>query len=380
MRLKSKFIWLGGRFMPAVLEMENGIIRKVLPYHASQADIDYGNKRIVPGFIDIHTHGAYGFDTNSADPEGLITWQRRLPSEGVTTFLATTVTASKDILLKALKNVAQIKRQTIPGAELLGIHLEGPYIDPAYHGAQPPETIAKPTISEFEEYQNAADGHIRIITLAPEHDDALALTTYCTQQGVIVSIGHSSATLEQAALASANGAKSVTHTYNGMSGFGHRDNGMVGAAMRIDSLYTEIIGDCNHCTPEAINLLFRTKRDNKVILISDSVMCKGASPGEVFSFSGLEVEVYPDGSAHLVKEKNFAGSTLKINEGLKNLVERANVPFGDALDSCTINPAALLGLNDRIGSLTAGHDADVVVLDDDYSVLATYCKGVKMAF
>lgn len=377
MILKGKCVWLNGRFMSAALFVENGKIQQVLPYENVSDGVDFGEKRVVPGFIDIHTHGAYGFDTNSADPNGLKMWQNRLPAEGVTSFLATTVTAFKGTLLQALHNIAEVKQQSTLGAELLGVHLEGPYIDEKYHGAQPIEAIVKPAVQEFEEYQKAAEGAIRLVTLAPEHDCNFALTRYCAQQGVVVSLGHSSATLEQAALAAANGAKSVTHTYNGMSAFSHRANGMVGAALRLDDLYTEAICDCNHCTPEALNLLFRTKGKDRCIMVSDSLMCKGYLPGKRFCFAGLEVEIYEDGSAHLVKEKNFAGSTMKMNEGLKNLVERALVPFEAALNSCTANPAALLGEGARIGSLTVGHDADIVLLDDDYTVLETFCKGEK---
>ena len=375
MLIKSECVWVGGMFIPAVLDVRDRRILAVLPYHETEVDDDWGRKRIVPGFIDIHTHGAYGFDTNSAEEEGLKNWKKRLPSEGVTSFLATTATAKKEVLLNAVRNVARVKMLEPPGADILGVHLEGPYIDKKYHGAQPVEAIAKPDVKEFMEYQSAAGGLIKVVTVATEYDEDWKLTRYCSQHGVVVSIGHSAATLEQAALAVANGARSVTHTYNGMSGFTHRANGLVGAAMRLDSLYCEIICDCNHSTPEALNLLFRTKGKEKPVMISDSVMCKGFQPGEIFHFAGLDVEIYPDGSAHLIKEKNLAGSTMKMNEGLKNLVERALVPFDAALNACTVNPATLLKLDDQIGRLAAGCDADLVVLDHDYSVLETYCKG-----
>ena len=376
MRIKSESVWIGGNFIPAEIVMQQGKICSVYPYSAEPVDIDFGKKRIVPGFIDIHTHGAYGFDTNSADEEGLKKWKRGLPSEGVTSYLATTVTAGKETLIRAVENVARVRKtEDLPGAEILGVHLEGPYIDKKYHGAQPVETVAEPSAAEFEEYQRAAEGLIRIITLAPEHDPEFQFTKYCFREGVAVSLGHSSATFEQAAFAAANGAGSVTHTYNGMSAFTHRNNGLTGAAMRLDSLYCEVICDCCHCTAEALNLLFRAKGKEKVIMVTDSLMCKGGLPGERFQFAGLDVEIYPDGSAHLVREKNFAGSTLKMNEGLRNLVEKALVPFDAALNSCTANPAALLGESRRLGRISAGFDADIAVLDDDYTVLQTFCKG-----
>ncbi|UTY40311.1 N-acetylglucosamine-6-phosphate deacetylase [Allocoprobacillus halotolerans] len=376
MLIKSKKVYIADRFVPAIIEIEKDKIVNILQYDDSHVDKDYGNKRIVPGFIDIHTHGAYGFDTNSGQENGLKEWQQHLAKEGVTSFLPTTVTASKDELIKALKNIAKVKKENSQGADILGIHLEGPYIDKKYHGAQPIQAVVQPTIEEFQEYQNAADGLIKIMTMAIEHDKNFSLTKYCASNGIVVSIGHSSATLEQVTFAIANGAKSVTHTFNGMSPFNHRENGVVGGALRCDSLYSEIICDCNHVTPEAIQVFFRSKSKEKAIMVTDSLMCKGYEVGKKFQFANLEVEIYSDGSAHLVKEGNFAGSTLKMNEGLKKLVTEAMVPFDVALQSCTSNPARLLNVDNQKGSLVVGYDADIVVLEDDYSVMETYCKGV----
>ena len=368
-------IWIGGGFLSGCIETENGKIRRFFRGSAEEADLDYGDRRILPGFIDIHTHGGYGFDVNSASPEGLKRWKRKLPEEGVTAFLATTVTAYREELTAALKNAAAVWKEKTPGAELLGVHLEGPYIDQKYHGAQPIGAVVKPDAEAFREYQEAAEGLIKVVTVAPEHDEDYRFIRSCAEQGVVVSMGHSGATMEEAALGIANGAKSVTHTFNGMSGFGHRANGMLGAALRYDSLYAEVIGDCNHSTPEALNLFFRAKGRDRAILISDSLVCKGYPVGAKLLFAGLDVEIYPDGSAHL-PDGTFAGSTLKINEGLRNLTERALVPFESAVNACTVNPAALLGCADHLGRIAAGYDADLAVLEDDYSVAETFCKGI----
>lgn len=376
MRIRSSRIWVISSFMAGDLIIENGIIQAVEAADpAVIPDIDYGDLRIVPGFIDIHTHGAYGFDTNYADPEGLRKWAAGVVSEGVTGFLATTVTDAKETLLKAVKNVDAVASKDYEGARILGIHLEGPYLDMNYKGAQPPEAIVPPSVEEFREYQEASGSRIRIITLAPEHDRNFELTHYCHDHGVIVSMGHSDASYEQALLAAANGASSITHTYNAMRPLKHRQNGMVGLALRLHDLYSEIICDCNHSTPDALHIFFHSKDPDKAIMISDSLMCKGFAAGEKFMFGGHEIEIYPDGSAHLVEEKNLAGSTMRMNEGLRNLVERALVPFDRAISSCTVNPARLLGMDDHIGRICAGFDADLVVLNDDYTVRQTYCKG-----
>ena len=211
MIIQSKKVWIADQFISAAVELEQGKITGIFPYGEKQADVDYGSKRIVPGFMDIHCHGAYEFDTNDAKPEGLRYWAKHIVSEGVTSFLATTVTQSVEVLTNAVANVADVMEGSYEGAEILGIHFEGPYLDMKYKGAQPPEYIAKPSVEQFKHYQQAARGHIRYVTLAPEHDEGFALTHYLTEHGVVVSIGHSAATYEQAVLAYANGARSMTH-------------------------------------------------------------------------------------------------------------------------------------------------------------------------
>ena len=176
------------------------MIRQVLPYGAKEADEDYGDNRVLPGFIDIHTHGAYGYDTNDARPEGLREWMRRIPEEGVTSILPTTVTQMPDVLTAAVASVAKVVEEGYEGAQILGIHFEGPYLDMDYKGAQPPEAIAVPSVEQFQMYQEAAKGLIRYITLAPEHDPDHRLTRYCASNGVAVSMGHSSASYEKALL------------------------------------------------------------------------------------------------------------------------------------------------------------------------------------
>ncbi len=375
MIIQSKRVWLAGQFYPAQLKIEGNKIVAVLDYDTKPTDKDYDNKRIVPGFIDIHCHGAYGYDTNDAEPEGLRNWLSKIPNEGVTGLLATTITQSKKVLTDAVKNVANVYKEGYEGAEILGIHFEGPYLDMVYKGAQPEQHILKPNVAEFKEYQEAANGLIKLITLASEHDDNFELTKYCSNNGVAVSLGHSGATYEEALMAVANGAKSMTHVYNGMSPFNHRKNGLVGAALKFKDVYGEIICDLNHSTPAAVNILYKSKNPDKTLMVSDGLMCKGFEVGKKFLFGGNEIEIYPDGSAHLTSSKGLAGSTMKMNEGLRNVVELADVPFDVALNSCTINPATLIGVNDRKGKLYEGYDADIVVLDDDYSVVQTYCNG-----
>ena len=375
MLIQSKKVWIADQFVPAMLEVTDGKISDILPYGSQTADEDYGSLRIVPGFLDIHCHGAYGFDTNDANEEGLRNWTKNVVDEGVTAFLATTITQSEEVLTNAVANVAKVMEEGYEGAEILGSHFEGPYLDMVYKGAQPEQHIVKPTIEQFERYQTAAKGHIRYITMAAETDDDFALTHYLTKQGVVVSIGHSAATYDQAVMAYAHGVRSMTHVYNGMTPFNHRANGLVGAAYRIRTMYGEIICDGNHSTTAALNNYFMSKGPDYSIMISDALMAKGSPAGSRYIFGGSEIEIYPDGSAHLTATGGLAGSTLRLNEGLRILVEEAMVPFNYAINSCTINPARCLGVDDRKGLIGVGMDADLVVLEPDYKVHQTYCLG-----
>lgn len=375
MLIQSKKVWIADQFFPAIIEMNDGKITNVLPYGSVPVDVDYGTDRILPGFIDIHCHGAYTFDTNDAHEEGLRNWTKNVVAEGVTGFLATTITQSEEVLTNAVANVANVIDGGYEGAEILGIHFEGPYLDMKYKGAQPEQYIVKPSIEQFKRYQAAAKGHIKLITMATETDDDFALTEYCAQNGVVVSIGHSNATYEQAVLAYAHGARSMTHVYNGMTPFNHRANGLVGASYRLRTMYGEIICDGNHSTLAALNNFFMCKGPDYGIMISDALMAKGTPIGSKHIFGGNEIVIYPDGSAHLTVAGNLAGSTLKLNEGLRLLVEDALVPFNYAINACTINPARCIGVDNRKGAIGVGMDADIVVLDDKYEVLQTYCMG-----
>lgn len=375
MLIQSKKVWIADQFIAAQIEVWDGKITEILPYGSKTPDVDYGDKRIVPGFLDVHCHGAFEFDTNDANEEGLRNWTKNIVSEGVTGFLATTITQSEEVLTNAVANVAKVMEEGYEGAEILGIHFEGPYLDMKYKGAQPEQFIAKPTIEQFERYQAAAKGQIKYVTMATETDDDFTLTRYLTEHGVVVSIGHSAATYEQAVMAYAHGARSMTHVYNGMSPFNHRANGLVGAAYRLRTMYGEIICDGNHSTPAALNNYFMSKGPDYGIMVSDALMAKGTPVGSKFMFGGNEIVIYPDGSAHLTSTGGLAGSTLKINQGLRILVEEAMVPFNYAINACTCNPARCLGIDKRKGSISVGMDADLVVLDTDYSVLQTYCMG-----
>lgn len=373
MIIQSSRVWLGGQFFDAQVEVVDGKITNIYPYNTTEVDVDYGDNRIVPGFIDVHAHGAYGFDTNDANVEGLERWLKNLPLEGVTGILPTTVTQSEEVLLKALRNVAAVEKTNPKGAQILGVHFEGPYLDMEYKGAQPPQHIVKASVEQFKKFQDAAEGLIKVITMAPEHDEDHNLVKYASNNGVLVSMGHTGANYQEVVMGLANGANSFTHAFNGMSGLHHRDPNVVGAMMRSD-IFAEIIADTRHVHPVVVNNLFKTK-PNSMMLITDSLTLKGMPKGD-YELGGNAIEVDDYGTAYLKGTNTISGSTLKVNEGLRNLVEKVLVPFNIALDAATLNPARALRIDDHKGKIKVGYDADIVVLADDYSVVQTYTRGI----
>ncbi len=375
MIIQSKKIWIGNMFYPAQIEIEDGKIKAIHPYGQKAADMDYEDQRILPGFIDIHTHGAYGFDTNDAEEEGLRYWMAHIPQEGVTSILPTTVTQMPDVLKKAAANVAKVMKEEYEGAEILGIHFEGPFLDMERKGAQPPEAIQVPTVEMFEEYQKAAEGNIRYITLAPEHDEDFALTRYCRSHGVRVSMGHSGADADCVMMGIANGAVSQTHVYNGMPPFHHRTPGMVGMAFRMSEIYGEIIADGHHSDVISLYDFFAAKGADHGIMITDSLRAKYCAPGGDYTLGGHDIEIREDGLAMLKGTNTIAGSTLHMNEGLRIMIEDAGIDMVTAINASAYNAARMLGIDDRKGHIAAGCDADLVVLDRDYSVVQTWCRG-----
>ncbi|MGN1342956.1 MAG: N-acetylglucosamine-6-phosphate deacetylase, partial [Traorella sp.] len=256
-------------------------------------------------------------------------------------------------------------------------HFEGPYLNMKNKGAQPPEYIVVPSVEQFKEYQKAANGLIKIITMACENDPDHALTRYCSQTGVRVSMGHSGTTYDQALMAVANGATGITHTYNGMNGLHHREPSLVGAAMNLKDTYAEIICDGNHVVWPAIRALVEAKGKDHCIMIDDALCAKGCAPG-YYELGGNAIEIRANGSAYLQGTNTLAGGTLKFNKGLQNLIEKVMLPWDYAINMVSLNAARYLGVDDRKGKICAGYDADMVILDKDFEIVQVYHQGVMV--
>ncbi len=331
------------------------------------------NYMIVPGFIDQHMHGANGNDVMDATNESLTNIAASIAQDGVTTFLATTMTMSNEQIEKALHNIASyMAHDHQKAAHLLGVHLEGPFISKVFCGAQDPSYIVKPSKELLERYLHIAP--IKMVTFAYE-EDGQEMLEYLLQKGIRPSLGHSNASALEAKKAFENGVHCTTHTFNAMKGLHHRDIGVVGEALLHEEIYSELICDLHHVSKEAIRLLYKNKGPQKIILVTDSMEARFLNDGQ-YSLGGQEVFVH-DGVATL-KNGVLAGSILKMPDALRHIYETLPISLEEAIDMASKNPAQHLGIDDRVGSLKIGKDADFVILDDQFTVYATYSKGRKI--
>jgi len=328
---------------------------------------------VVPGFIDEHIHGAGGYDVMDATINALDNISLYLAKEGTTSFLATTMTQSHSKLLNALYTIKEyIKNNNTFGSRLIGAHLEGPFISAKHIGAQPLEYIQKPFIEGFKVYNLASGNNIKIVTLAPEEENGLSLVKCLKNEKVVASIGHSDAKYVDVENAIKAGAKSIAHTFNAQTGFHHREIGVVGSALLFDELNCEIICDCIHVSIPALKLIFKNKPKDKITLITDSMRAKGL-PYSESELGGQKVFI-KDGKATLA-DGTLAGSILRMNVAIKNIIEKCDIPFTDAIDCATANPAKNIGIFDKYGSISLGKFADFTVLDKNFNVLLTIVGG-----
>ncbi len=329
---------------------------------------------VVPGFIDQHIHGAKGFDAMDGTIEALSGIAEALPKEGTTAFLATTMTQSPENINTALKAVREYKELNKPeGALVLGVHLEGPFISTSMIGAQPLEYVANPNVEIFKKYQEVSGNNIKLVSLAPEVEGGEELIKYLKETGVVASLGHTAAGYNDVEKAVKAGASNVTHTYNAQKAYHHRDIGTVGAALLIDELNCELICDTIHVSVPAIKMVVKNKPHNKVTLITDAMRAKQLEDG--ISELGGQTVIVKNGEARL-ENGALAGSVLLMNTAIKNVVEKCNVPFTDAIDMATINPARNLGVDKEMGSIALGKKANLTILDKEYNVVMTIREGV----
>ena len=324
-----------------------------------------------PGFIDIHVHGSAGIDFMDAKEEDYKTIAASLYEEGVTTFLATTLTSDKESLARVCKTVANVKT-SIPS--LGGIHFEGPYICLKYKGAQNPEFIRDPDIAEFDELQKIAEGNIKYIAMAPERDGAMEFIEHVTKNGVVVAAGHTDASFDDVGNAIKHGLTNTTHTHNAMSPHHHRNPGVVTAAMYFDELFCEVICDTVHVCPNTLKAFYKVVGEDRFVAITDALKVKHTDIEE-FELFGLPCIRKPD-AAYLTSGP-LAGSLLSMDQGLRNLAEITGASEVALAKMVSTNAARSLHMDDR-GRLEEGKRADIVLLSEDYHVKEVYQLGKKV--
>jgi N-acetylglucosamine-6-phosphate deacetylase len=373
-------LWDGQRFLERpTVRIEDARIASLSGVDSSpNADqLDFPSAMLAPAFFDVHIHGAAGHDVMEATPQALRAIGSFLATRGTGAYLATTVTAPLNATLRAVSalaklidNPAFIGNAEAPIARPIGIHLEGPFLSHEKCGVQPVEHMLAPDTATFDRIFDAAEGKVRLMTVAPELTGAIDLVRHATSRGVRISLGHSNAAATETRTAIAAGAASATHTFNAMRALDHREPGILGTVLTTDSLYAELICDGIHVAPEMIKLWYRAKGPTRGILVTDAISATGMPEGE-YQLGGFAVQV---ANGRATARGVLAGSVLTLDRALANFAEFTGAPLADALPMLTTNPAAMTGF-EGIGSLDAGQLANIVALDDSGRLLASIING-----
>lgn len=372
-------VYIDGIFQEKVIGIENGQIR-VLPQGQQPEDgakvYDAEGKKVVPGFIDVHSHGAVGVDVNAATAEELEKIGHFMATQGTTSWLCSVLTDTKEQTLWCIDEFKKHKEMEGNGANLLGIHLEGPFLAKEFKGAMPEHLLRDADVELLEEYQEAAEGDIRYLTVSPEIDGIVDAIPAIKDLGIVVAIGHSGADYDTSMKAIENGAASCTHIFNAMKLLHQHFPAIMGAALESD-IYCEAICDGRHLHPGVVRLLLKTKGLDKVVAITDSIMAAGLPDGNYKL--GVNDVVVVEGDAKLASNGVRAGSTLTTGQALKNIMAFTGRPLEEVLKLLTENPAKLIGVFDKKGSISEGKDADIVVLDEENQVTDTFVMGKQIS-
>lgn len=334
--------------------------------------LDAAGRKIVPGFIDIHTHGAMGVDVNSAGGEDLKKIGRFFAGNGTTSWLASVLTDTREQTEWCLDQYCSLDQSGRDAAHLLGIHLEGPFLARAYKGAMPEQLLRKPDLSLIRDYQERAGGGIRYITVSPEVEGVVELIPELRKLGIVVAIGHSGADYETSMAAINAGAACSTHTFNAMRLLHQHEPAILGAALETD-VYSEMICDGLHLHPGIVRLLMKVKGTERLVAITDSIMAAGLPDGRYHL--GVNEVVVKNGDATLLEDGTRAGSTLTQIRALRNILKYTGRSLEEILPVFTENPAKLIGVFDRKGSIENGKDADLLLLDDHMNIEGVFLQG-----
>lgn len=330
--------------------------------------IDAKGYYVSPGLIDVHVHGSYGADTMDQTVEAIQTISEGISSNGVTSFLPTTMTMSKEDIYGALTTIRECMNRELQGAKVIGAHMEGPFINVIYKGAQPEHYIVRPSFEFIKDYTDV----IKLVSYAPELDEQYDFTKEVKEKtDITLSIGHTNATYDQAIEAIENGVSHVTHLFNAMPPLHHRDPGVVGAALT-SNCFCEVIADKIHINKNLFQFILDNKGKHKVILITDSMRAGCMKDGK-YDLGGQDVYV-KDGVARL-ESGNLAGSVLTLNKAVYNFLQNTNATLTEAIHMASLNPATSIGVANHKGSLEVGKDADIAIFDNDMNCHLAISEG-----
>lgn len=355
--------------------IEDGKIKEINPTNFdSDYILDANGLYISPGFIDVHIHGAGGCDTMDGTVDALNTIAKTIVQHGTTSFTPTTMTVSTKAIQKSIKVIKQLKEEGTDGANILGAHLEGPFVSPDAIGAQNPNYLLAPSISAYNEMVKDCEDAVVSITLAPEVDGAKELIEYLSERGVICSLGHTKASYEQAMEAIKCGACHSTHLYNAMTPLNHRAPGVVGAIFDSD-ITTETISDGIHISYPSLRVAYKQKGTDKVLLVTDAMMACCMPDGE-YSLGGQDVTV-TNGAARL-KSGSLAGSVLTLDKAVMNVYKNSNYPLNEVVKMASYNGAKHCKVDDHKGLIKEGYDADLILFDDDINIEKVFVSGKEV--
>ncbi len=366
-RIEEPLLLMDGETISAVTS------RAARELPAGCCSFDFPGAVLAPAYLDIHIHGGVGHDVMELDAAGLARFEGFLAQHGVAAYLPTTVTAPEENILRALDWLAKsIERSTATsaGARPLGIHLEGPFISHARRGVHPPEYLVAPTLPRFERYWQAARGHIKVMTIAPEVESALEVIAEASRRGVCCSLGHSDSDLPTARAAVAAGARHATHTFNAMRPLDHRQPGLLGAVLTDPAITADMIADGVHLDPTVVQLFLRAKGTQAAVLITDAISATGMPDGR-YRLGSFDVEVKGN---KCTRGDTLAGSVLRLDQAVRNVMQFADWSLEDSVQLASANPAAVIGAKNK-GGLAAGADADIVVLSPRGDVIKTIIAG-----
>lgn len=331
---------------------------------------DLKGKYLLPGLVDIHIHGYKGYDVSDGDRDGIISMSKALTKNGVTSWCPTTMTVSEQEIQKALDVIGELKFKDYTGARILGANMEGPFINPKKKGAQSAEHIKAPNIDFVMKNKD----NIRLLTIAPEQDDNEFIKYISENTDILISMGHTDATYEQACNGIENGARHITHLFNAMPPLNHREPGVIGAALENDSISCEMIADTFHISPHMFGVVNKLKGD-KLVLITDCMRAGGMSDGD-YTLGGQPVTV--KGSQCRLSDGTIAGSVLKLNEAIRNYTKYADIPLYKGVYAASTAPAKAIGVDNIIGSIEVGKFADFAVADDELNIVKTIVGGLEV--